>query len=124
MPTMTLDEVLNLIKKAIELQKYNLARELLEDIITQSGGEPKPQEKAMKYDKTIEDAVRMQIDDDNIVTLTALEPDGTAYDTATQQIEAEEVDKIIKEFEDDSGDSMFGPDSVFEKYPALQGFRP
>lgn len=78
----------------------------------------------MKYDKTIEDVVRMQIDDDNIVTLTALEPDGTAWDTATQQIEESEVKKIIEEYEDPSGDSMFGPESVFEKYPALHGFRP
>lgn len=75
----------------------------------------------LKYDKELEGTIKLQIDNKNNATVS-----GTDFPTpVVVKLESdEEAQKMIAEFEDDTGDSMHEEDAIFSKYPELHQFRP
>jgi hypothetical protein len=76
-----------------------------------------------KYEKTIDDVVRLVITDTNAATVTDLEADPD-YSVTVQLADDEEAKLMISEFEDSSGDMMHNENSIFGRYTELHRFRP
>jgi hypothetical protein len=132
-----LKELPNLVGQRFDYVELNLQEVC--DAITKHGGEkvtsyimqhlrltlkPSRRIKPMnKYEKTIDDVVRLVITDTNAATVTDLEADPD-YSVTVQLADDEEAKLMISEFEDSSGDMMHNENSIFGRYTELHRFRP
>lgn len=74
-----------------------------------------------KYNKEIEGTIKLVITDTNLATITGVD----IAEPVTVQLENDsEAEKMILEFEDESGDSMHNKGSIYGKYEQLHDFRP
>jgi hypothetical protein len=74
----------------------------------------------MYYNKTLGDITSLTISDTYKATCNMDE----LPEVSVQLADKLEADKMIMEFEDDSGDSMHAADAIYNKYPELHIFRP
>lgn len=74
----------------------------------------------LRHDVTIEGVGKLQITTENVATIEYEDFDRVSLQLASN----EEADQMVREFKDDSGESMYAAGSIFGKYEALHQFRP